>query len=42
VAVGAAKALPAVANGNGSRAKSKGKLSVRKAVLKSRKTLQPA
>jgi len=42
VAVGAARALPAVANGNGSRAKSKGKLSVRKAVLKSRKTLQPA
>lgn len=42
VAVGAAKALPAVANGNGSRAKSKGKLSVRKVVFKPRKTLQPA
>jgi len=42
VAVGAAKALPAVANGNGSRAKSKGKLSVRNVTLKTRKTLQPA
>jgi integrase len=42
VAVGAAKALPAVANGNGSRAKSKGKLSVRSVVLQPRKTVKPA
>lgn len=42
VAVGAAKALPTVAKGKGSRAKSKGKLSVRNVTLKPRKTLQPA
>jgi integrase len=42
VAVGAAKALPAVANGNGSRAKSKGKLSVRRAVLTGRTRSKPA
>lgn len=42
VAVGAAKALPAVANGNGSRAKNKGKLSVRRAVLTDRTRSKPA
>jgi integrase len=42
VAVGAAKSLPAVANGNGSRARSKGKLSVRSARHARGKSLKPA